>query len=133
MVFFNDPIPCDDPALRAVRMAVAMRSRVQDLIAEWTRRGHDLGFSIGIAQGFATLGGIGFEGRYDYAAIGSVATLRHGCAQKAQDQILVTQRVHAATVEHVIGQAVGEMTLRGFTRPVQVYDVKGLDAARVTS
>jgi adenylate cyclase len=134
MVFFNDPLPCDDPALRAVRMAVAMRSRVQDLVAEWSRRGHDLGFSIGIAQGFATLGRIGFEGRYDYAAIGSVTNLASRlCAEASQDQILVTQRVHAATAEHVIGQSVGEMTLRGFTRPVQVYDVRGLDAARVTS
>ena len=134
MVFFNDPLPCDDPALRAVRMAVAMRSRVQDLVAEWARRGHDLGFSIGIAQGFATLGRIGFEGRYDYAAIGSVTNLASRlCAEASQDQILVTQRVHAATAEHVIGQSVGEMTLRGFTRPVQVYDVRGLDAARVTS
>jgi adenylate cyclase len=134
MVFFNDPLPCDDPALRAVRMAVAMRSRVQDLVAEWSRRGHDLGFSIGIAQGFATLGRIGFEGRYDYAAIGSVTNLASRlCGEASQDQILVTQRVHAATAEHVIGQSVGEMTLRGFTRPVQVYDVRGLDAARVTS
>jgi adenylate cyclase len=134
MVFFNDPLPCDDAALRAVRMAVAMRSRVQDLIAEWTRRGHDLGFSIGIAQGFATLGRVGFEGRYDYAAIGSVTNLASRlCGEAAQDQILVTQRVHAATSEQVVGQALGELTLRGFTRPVQVYDVKGLDAARVTS
>jgi class 3 adenylate cyclase/CheY-like chemotaxis protein len=134
MVFFNDPLPCDDPALRAVRMAVAMRSRVQDLVAEWSRRGHDLGFSIGIAQGFATLGRIGFEGRYDYAAIGSVTNLASRlCGEASQDQILVTQRVHAATAEHVVGQSVGEMTLRGFTRPVQVYDVRGLDAARVTS
>jgi len=134
MVFFNDPLPCDDPALRAVRMAVAMRSRVQALVGEWSRRGHDLGFSIGIAQGFATLGRIGFEGRYDYAAIGSVTNLASRlCAEASHDQILVTQRVHAATAEHVVGQPVGEMTLRGFTRPVQVYDVKGLDAARVTS
>jgi adenylate cyclase len=134
MVFFNDPLPCDDAALRAVRMAVAMRSRVQDLIGEWTRRGHDLGFSIGISQGFATLGRVGFEGRYDYAAIGSVTNLASRlCGEAAQDQILVTQRVHAATSEQVVGQALGELTLRGFTRPVQVYDVKGLDAARVTS
>ncbi|HTE71985.1 MAG TPA: response regulator [Actinomycetes bacterium] len=134
MVFFNDPLPCDDAALRAVRMAVAMRSRVQDLIGEWTRRGHDLGFSIGISQGFATLGRVGFEGRYDYAAIGSVTNLASRlCGEAAQDQILVTQRVHAATAEQVVGQPLGELTLRGFTRPVQVYDVKGLDAARVTS
>ena len=75
MVFFNDPIPVDDAAERAVAMAVAMRDRVADLAAGWHRRGHDLGFGIGIAQGFATLGRIGFEGRFDYAAIGSVTNL----------------------------------------------------------
>ncbi|HEX7189551.1 MAG TPA: response regulator [Actinomycetes bacterium] len=133
MVFFNDPLPCDDAALRSIRMAVAMRSRVQDLLGEWTRRGHDLGFSIGIAQGYATMGRIGFEGRYDYAAIGSVTNLASRlCAQAAQDQILVTQRVHGAAQDYVVSDPVGEMTLRGFTRPVTVFDIKGLDAARVT-
>jgi adenylate cyclase len=134
MVFFNDPIPCDDPAIRSIRMAVAMRSRIQDLAAEWARRGHDLGFSIGIAQGFATMGRIGFEGRYDYAAIGSVTNLASRlCSEAHQDQILVTQRVHGAAQEYVVSDPVGEMTLRGFTRPVTVFDIKGLDAARVTS
>ena len=75
MVFFNDPLPVDDPAERAVPMAVAMRDRVAELAAGWSRRGNDLGFGIGIAQGFATLGRIGFEGRFDYAAIGSVTNL----------------------------------------------------------
>ena len=88
-------------------MAVAMRSRVQDLAAAWTRRGHDLGFSIGIAQGFATLGRIGFEGRYDYAAIGSVTNLASRlCAEAAPDQILVTQRVHGAA-RGLCGQRLG--------------------------
>jgi adenylate cyclase len=115
-------------------MAVAMRSRVQDLAGEWTRRGHDLGFSIGIAQGFATLGRVGFEGRYDYAAIGSVTNLASRlCSDAAQDQILVTQRVHGAAQDYVVSDAVGERTLRGFSKPVAVYDIKGLDAARVTS
>jgi class 3 adenylate cyclase/CheY-like chemotaxis protein len=134
MVFFNDPLPCADAAIRAIRMAVAMRSRVQDLATEWTRRGHDLGFSIGIAQGFATMGRIGYEGRYDYAAIGSVTNLASRlCSEATQDQILVTQRVHGAAQDYVVSDAVGEMTLRGFIRPVSVYDIKGLDAARVTS
>ncbi len=75
MVVFNDPMPCDDPCLRAIRVAVAMRTRVHDLAISWSPHGHDLGFGVGIAQGYATLGRIGFEGRYPYAAIGSVVNL----------------------------------------------------------
>jgi adenylate cyclase len=134
VVFFNDPLPCDDAAVRAIRMAVAMRSRVQELSAQWGRRGHDLGFSIGIAQGFATLGRVGFEGRYDYAAIGSVTNLAARlCAAAAQDQILVTQRIHGEAQDYVVSDALGEMSLRGFLRPVNVYDVRGLDEARLPS
>jgi class 3 adenylate cyclase len=134
MVFFNDPLPCDDAPLRAVRMAVAMRSRVQTLASDWAGRGHDLGFSIGIAQGYATLGRIGFEGRYDYAAIGSVTNLASRlCAAADQDQILITQRVHKGAERYIVSSSVGELALRGFTRPVMAYDVKGLDAARMPS
>jgi adenylate cyclase len=134
MVFFNDPIRCEDGPARAVRMAVAMRSRIQDLADEWARRGYDLGFAAGIAQGYATLGRIGFEGRFDYAAIGSVTNLASRlCSEAAPWQILVTQRVHAGAEEVVVSDEVGELTLAGFTRPVRVYDIKGLDAARVTS
>ena len=94
LVFFNDPIPCPDAPERAVRMAVAMRSRVAELAEGWRRRGHDLGFGVGIAQGYATLGRIGFEGRYDYAAIGTVTNLRARlCAHAEPGQILITQRV----------------------------------------
>src|SRR5262249_62347726 len=75
MVFFNDPVPCDDPALRAVRMAVAMQERVGELVAKWRSQGYDLDLGIGVAQGYATLGRIGFEGRFDYAAIGTVTNL----------------------------------------------------------
>jgi len=107
-VFFNDPLPCADAAIRAIRMAVAMRSRVQDLATEWTRRGHDLGFSIGIAQGFATMGRIGYEGRYDYAAIGSVTNLASRlCSEATQDQILVTQRVHGADRPGIVATITG--------------------------
>ncbi len=134
MVFFNDPIPCDDGPARAVRMSVAMRSRVQDLADGWARRGYDLAFAAGIAQGYATLGRIGFEGRFDYAAIGSVTNLASRlCSEAAPGQILVTQRVHAGAEGIVVGDEVGELTLAGFSRPVRVYDVKGLDSARVTS
>lgn len=132
MVFFNDPMPCDDAALRAVRMAVAMRSRIRELSASWTRRGHQLGFSMGIAQGYATLGRIGFEGRFDYAAVGSVTNLAARlCAEAAAWQILVTQRVLADVEDTVVSSAVGSLPLRGFSRPVPAFDIVGLDAARV--
>lgn len=134
MVFFNDPLPCDDGPLRAIRMAVAMRNRVDTLIDDWARRGHDLGFSIGIAQGFATMGRIGFEGRYEYAAIGSVVNLAARlCATAAPGQILMTQRVHSATEGYAVTEPIGEMQLKGFSRPVTVVNVLGLDAARVSS
>jgi class 3 adenylate cyclase len=134
MVFFNDPLPCPDAALRAVRMSVAMRGRIADLADDWRRRGHDLGFAVGIAQGYATLGQIGFPGRYEYAAVGSVTNLAARlCAHAQSEQILITQRVHSAAQDHVIADPLGDVALRGFLKPVSVYDVKGLDAARVPS
>ncbi|HEU5393277.1 MAG TPA: response regulator, partial [Candidatus Methylomirabilis sp.] len=97
MVFFNDPLPCPDPAARAVRMAVAMRARAGELEALWRKRGHQLGFGVGIALGYATLGKIGFEGRFDYGAIGTVTNLASRLCDEARGgQILVSQRVHAA-------------------------------------
>ena len=134
MVFFNDPLPCEDAPLRAVRMAVAMRSRVQGLARDWTRRGHDLAFGVGLAQGYATLGKIGFEGRSDYTAIGNVTNLAARlCAEARPWQILLSQRVHAAVEEFVSSEPVGELTLRGFSRPMATFNVLGLDAARTRS
>jgi adenylate cyclase len=134
MVFFNDPLPCDDAPARAIRMAVAMRTRVRDLCDGWARRGHDLAFAAGIAQGYATLGRIGFEGRFDYAAIGSVTNLASRlCTQAAPWQILVTQRVHSAAEDVVVSDRVGELTLAGFSRAVPAFDIRGLDSARITS
>ncbi|MDP9258137.1 MAG: response regulator [Actinomycetota bacterium] len=131
MVIFNDPVPCDDAPLRAVRMAVAMQNGVGQLAERWRRLGYDLDFGVGIAQGHATLGRIGFEGRSDYTAIGSVTNLAARlCAQAAPGQILVSQRVHALVEAIVSADSVGELTLRGFARPVQAYNVRGLDAAR---
>jgi class 3 adenylate cyclase len=134
MVFFNDPIPCDDAPLRSIRMALAMRQRVQELADGWQRRGHELAFGVGIAQGYATLGRIGFSGRFDYASIGSVTNLAARlCAEASEWQILVTQRVNAAADDLVVSRFVGELSLRGFSRPVRAFEVSGLDSARDTT
>ena len=124
MVFFNDPIPLDEPARRAVEMALAMRDRVGTLTDGWSRLGHDLGFGVGIAQGFATLGRIGYEGRYDYAAIGSVTNLAARlCGEAHPGQILVAQRVFHAVENHTVGELVGVLDLRGFSRSIPAYNV----------
>jgi adenylate cyclase len=131
MVFFNDPLPCDDAPAQAIRMAVSMRARVRELARSWERRGHDLGFAVGIAQGYATLGRIGFEGRFDYAAIGSVTNLAARlCAEAADGQILVTYRVLSAADDLPVSDPVGDLTLRGFSRPVRAFNVTGLESAR---
>jgi adenylate cyclase len=129
MVFFNDPLPCPDGPARAVRMAVAMREDVRRLAEGWTLHDHDLALGIGIAQGYATLGRIGFEGRYDYAAIGSVTNLAARlCAEAGPWQVLVTQRVLAAAGADTSAELVGDLTLRGFRRPHRVFDVVATSA-----
>ena len=134
MIFFNDPLPCPDPAARAVKMAVAMRGRIQELAAGWSKLGHNLALAIGIAQGYATLGRIGFEGRFDYAAIGSVTNLAARlCGEAARWTILVTQRVHGDIDDIVVSDSLGDLTLRGFSKPIRAFEIKGLDAARAAS
>jgi adenylate cyclase len=134
MVFFNDPVRCDDGPLRAIRMSVAMRTRVRGLAESWARRGHDLGMGIGIAQGYATLGKIGFDGRLDYAAIGSVTNLAARlCADALAWQILVTERVYAAAGDLAVGEDSGYRDLRGFSRTVHTFNIKGIDNARTVS
>jgi len=124
MVFFNDPIPLAEPARRAVEMALTMRDRVATLAEGWRRLGHDLGFGVGIAQGFATLGRIGFEGRFDYAAIGSVTNLAARlCAEAGAGQVLVAQRVFSAVEGHAEGESVGVLELRGFSRSIRAFNV----------
>jgi class 3 adenylate cyclase/CheY-like chemotaxis protein len=134
MVFFNDPVRCDDGPARAIRMSVAMRTRVQGLAEVWARKGHDLALGIGIAQGYATLGSIGFDGRRDYAAIGSVTNLASRlCDAAGSWQILVTERVFSAAGPLAVGEDAGIRELRGFTRSVHAFDIKGIDNARIVS
>jgi class 3 adenylate cyclase/DNA-binding response OmpR family regulator len=122
MVFFNDPLPVERHELQAVRMACAMRERFDDMARGWQKRGYELGFGVGIATGYATLGRIGFEGRYDYGAIGNVVILAQRLSAEAKGgQILLSQRVHAAVESDAATTAVGELTLKGFTRPVPAF------------
>ena len=131
MVIFNDPLDCPDAPERAVRMALAMRARVAELADGWGRRGYDLDFGVGIAQGHATLGQIGFEGRSDYTAIGSVTNLAARlCAEARGRQILISQRVLSAIGDIAVVDALGELSLRGFSKPSRAYNVVGLDEAR---
>jgi len=124
MVFFNDPVPCPDPAVRAVNMAVAMRETAGMLIAAWRRRGRALGFGAGIAQGYATLGQIGFADRSGYTAIGTVCNLAARlCAEAKDGQILIAQRVAVAIEETTSLEELGELTLKGLSQPVVAFNV----------
>ena len=124
MVFFNDPVPVERPAARAAHMACAMRERFRGLAHAWSARGHRLGLGIGLAQGAATLGAIGFEGRWDYAAIGPVTNLAARlCAEAADGEILLDQATLGAIADQVESRPVGERALKGFARPVAVYNL----------
>jgi class 3 adenylate cyclase/CheY-like chemotaxis protein len=127
MVFFNDPVPCPDPAARAVRMAVDIRQHMRMLTARWQRRGHALDHGIGIAQGYATLGMIGFAGRVDYGAIGPVTNLAYRLCDEARgDQILISQRVYVALEALLDAEPLGTISLKGFLQPVSVFNVRAL-------
>jgi len=127
MVFFNDPLPVERHELQAVRMACAMRESFEEMARAWQKRGYELGFGVGIATGYATLGRIGFEGRYDYGAIGNVVILAQRLSAEAKaGQILLSQRVHAAVEADAETTAVGELTLKGFTRPVPAFAAESL-------
>ena len=130
MVFFNDPVPCPDPAERAVRMAIAMRDRMAGLGSGWRRRGHELAFAAGVDMGYATLGQIGFENRVDYGAVGPVTNLAAGLCDAARDgQILISQRVNAAVEGLADTSCVSELSLPGLVKPVLAFNVERLQPA----
>jgi adenylate cyclase len=124
MIFFNDPVPIANPAERAIRMTLAMRERVKDLTVKWRKLGYDLDFGVGIAQGYATIGAIGFEGRWEYGAIGSVPNLAARiCGEAKPGAILVSQRLLGRVEELVEAEPAGELSLKGFHRPVTAYNI----------
>jgi class 3 adenylate cyclase len=130
VILFNAPLPCSEPQARAVRMAVEMREAVSELAAQWRKLGHDLGFGLGLAHGYVTLGRIGFEGRSDYAAIGTVANLAARlCAEAKNNQILVESKVRAAIEDIAELVPVGDLTLKGFQRVVSAFNVASLKPA----
>ncbi len=124
MIFFNDPVPVPNAQERAVRMALAMREGVQRLMGGWRKRGYDLAFGVGIAQGYATIGAIGFEGRWDYGAIGIVTNLAARlCGEAKAGEILISRRLWGAVEDLVEVEPVGELTLKGFSKPVSAFNV----------
>jgi class 3 adenylate cyclase len=127
MVFFNDPMPIDAPELQAAKLALAMRERIGESATGWRKRGYDLGLGAGIAVGYATLGRIGFEGRYDYGALGTVTNVAARLSDEAAPgQILLSQRAYAALEGKVESKPVAELQLKGLTRPMEVYELVGL-------
>jgi len=129
MIFFNDPVPVPNPAERAIRMALAIRDQISEMTAKWQKQGYDLHLGIGIAQGYATIGAIGFEGRWDYGAIGTVTNLSARlCGEARGGQILVNQRAYAGIESIVDAEPIEPLVLKGFQRPVPTFIVRGLKA-----
>ena len=127
MVFFNDPVIVPNPAERAIRMAMAMRDRVAQLSDAWRKRGHDLALGIGIAKGYATIGAIGFEGRVDYGAIGTVTNLAARLCGEAHGSQILTSRKTFSDFEHMVeAEPIGELSLKGFARPISAFSVTAL-------
>jgi class 3 adenylate cyclase len=129
MVFFNDPVSVPDPAARAVRMVLEMHRTLVALTAQWRKRGFDLDFGAGVAQGYATIGAIGFEGRWDYGAVGTVTNLAARlCGEAQPGQILASQRVVASIDGLVEAEPIGALQLKGFVKPVPAFNILGLKA-----
>ena len=124
MIFFNDPVPVENPAERAVRMALAMRTVVAELRTKWRKQGFDLDLGVGLAKGYATIGAIGFEGRWDYGAIGTVTNLAARlCGEAKAGQVLISQRLLVTIEELVDAEPAGELTLKGFQRSITAFNL----------
>jgi class 3 adenylate cyclase len=124
MVIFNDPLPCDDPATNAVGLGMAMRTRMEELCTSWRRHGHQLGFGVGISLGYATVGMVGSEGRYDYTASGTAVNLAARLCDKAADgEILLSPRAYSAVEADFSAETIGELSLKGIQLPVEVFKV----------
>ena len=122
MVIFNDPLPCEDPTGNAVRLAIAMRNRMADLCKQWKRLGHRLGFGIGISLGYATIGMVGSEGRYDYTASGTAVNLAARLCDRAEDgEILLSPRAYTAVEDDFQASSNGHLNLKGIREPVEVF------------
>jgi class 3 adenylate cyclase len=134
MLFFNDPVPLPEPELQAASLALAMRDRVGELAGGWRKRGYELGLGAGIAVGHATLGRIGFEGRYDYGALGSVTNLAARLSDEARaGQILLSQRAYAALEDRVDAKPVAELELKGFSRRITAYELLAIRSSSATA
>jgi class 3 adenylate cyclase len=130
MVFFNDPAPLEGHQLAAVRTAVAMRERFTSLATDWRRRGYELGLGIGVSVGYATLGRIGFEGRYDYGAVGNVVITASRLSDAATPgQILISQRLFAAVEDEIDAEPIADLAMKGLSRPVTAFSVRGIRVA----
>jgi class 3 adenylate cyclase len=129
MILFNDPVQIANPQERAVCMAVAMRTRFETIAVAWSKLGYDIGMGIGIAQGYATIGAIGFEGRWDYGSIGTVCNLASRlCGEAKSGQILIPQRLLASVADFAEVEAIGELSLKGFQRAIAAYNILRLKA-----
>ena len=127
MIFFNDPIVVPNPAERALRMAAAMRDRVNEMSIGWRKHGYDLLLGIGIAQGYATIGAIGFEGRVDYGAVGTVTNLAARLCGEAKGGQLLTNRKTLSEFEHLVeAEPIGELQLKGFAKPISAFSITAL-------
>ena len=127
MIFFNDPVVVSDPAERALRMAVAMRERVNQMSVTWGKQGYDLSLGIGIAQGYATIRAIGFEERLDYGAVGAVTNLAARlCGEAKGGQILTNRKTLSQFEQLVEAESIGEVSFKGFVKPMSVYSIKAL-------
>lgn len=127
LIFFNDPVPVDNAPAEAVRMALTLRERFGAVRANWAKRGYTLDLGMGLTTGYATLGAIGFEGRRDYAVIGSIANLAARlCGEAKGGQILTHQKALGRVDELVVSEPLGALTLKGFSQPVPAFNVAGL-------